>query len=472
MKTTVEKLSPTRVKLSISVTPDELKPSIDHAYSHIAESVNVPGFRKGKVPPPIIDQRVGRDEVLNHAVSDGLDKFYRQAIEEQKIRPLGRPEADVTGLPSTKDFSGDLEVTVEVDVRPEFTVPDLDGITLTVDAIEVTDEEIETELQSLLSRFGTLITVDRPAATGDFAQIDLVATIGGNEVDTANAISYEVGSGDLIDGIDEALDGLSAGETTVFESKLLGGDNEGESAEITVKLLAVKERELPAADDDFAQIASQFDTIGELKDDIKVQVNRSKVFGQGTQARDQVVDKLLESVDIPVPPQLVLDEVHRHLENENRLEDDEHRAEVTESSEKTFRSQILLDTIAEAEEVKVSQDELTQYLIQGAAQYNMEPGEFIKVLDSNGQIPGMIGEVARGKALAIVLSKAKVIDSNGDDVDMTEFTAPVTGPTDGEDFVEATTGTVSGGHEGHSHGGANDSHGRSANNEHYGHDHK
>ncbi len=470
MKTTVEKLSPTRVKLSISVTPDELKPSIDHAYSHIAESVNIPGFRKGKVPPPIIDQRVGRDEVLNHAVSDGLDKFYRQAIEEQKIRPLGRPEADVTGLPSTKDFSGDLVVTVEVDVRPEFTVPNLDGITLTVDAIEVTDEEVETELQNLLSRFGTLITVDRPATTGDFAQIDLVATIGGNEVDTANAISYEVGSGDLIDGIDEALDGLSAGETTVFESKLLGGDNEGESAEITVKLLAVKERELPTADDDFAQIASQFDTIGELKDDIKVQVSRSKVFGQGTQARDQVVDKLLESVEIPVPPQLVLDEVHRHLENENRLEDEVHRAEVTESSEKTFRSQILLDTIAEAEEVKVSQDELTQYLIQGAAQYNMEPGEFIKVLDSNGQIPGMIGEVARGKALAIVLSKAKVVDSNGDDVDMTEFTAPVTGSGDDEDFVEASAGSDE--HEGHSHGGAKDSHGRSANNEHYGHDHK
>ena len=470
MKTTVEKLSPTRVKLSISVTPDELKPSIDHAYSHIAQSVNIPGFRKGKVPPPIIDQRVGRGEVLNHAVSDGLDKFYRQAIEEQKIRPLGRPEADVTGLPSTKDFSGDLEVTVEVDVRPDFTVPNLDGITLTVDAIEVTDDEVETELQNLLSRFGTLITVDRPAITGDFAQIDLVATIGGNEVDTANAISYEVGSGDLIDGIDEALDGLSAGETTVFESKLLGGDNEGESAEITVKLLAVKERELPTADDDFAQIASQFDTIGELTDDIKVQVSRSKLFGQGTQARDQVVDKLLESVEIPVPPQLVLDEVHRHLENENRLEDDEHRAEVTESSEKTFRSQILLDTIAEAEGVKVSQDELTQYLIQGAAQYNMEPGEFIKVLDSNGQIPGMIGEVARGKALAIVLSKVKVVDSNGDEVDMTEFTAPVTGPTDGEDFVEATAGV--GDHEGTSHGDGNDSHGRSANNEHYGHDHK
>jgi trigger factor len=471
VKTTVDKLSPTRVKLSISVTPDELKPSIDHAYSHIAESVNIPGFRKGKVPPPIIDQRVGRDEVLNHAVSDGLDKFYRQAIEEQKIRPLGRPEADITELPNVKDFTGELKVVVEVDVRPDFELPNLDGLVLTVDPIEVTDEEVETELQSLLARFGTLITVDRPAATGDFAQIDLVATIGGNEVDTANAISYEVGSGDLIDGIDEALDGLSAGETTVFESKLLGGDNEGESAEITVKLLAVKERELPTADDDFAQIASQFDTLDELKADIREQVKKSKVFGQGTQARDQVVDTLLESLEIPVPPQLVLDEVHRHLENEERLEDDAHRAEVTESSEKTFRTQILLDSIAEAEEVKVSQDELTQYLVQGAAQYNMEPGEFIKVLDSNGQIPGMIGEVARGKALAIVLSKAKVVDSNGAEVDMSGFTASVLDSSDDENFVEASAGD-GGAHEGHDHGGAKDSHGRSANNEHYGHDHK
>ena len=449
MKTTVDKLSPTRVKLSLSVTPEELRPSIEHAYSHLAESMNIPGFRKGKVPPPIIDQRVGRGEVLNHAVSDCLDKFYRQAIDEQKIRPLGRPEADVTELPNVTDFSGELKITVEVDVRPDFEIPALDGLTLTVDAVQVSDEEVEAELQALLTRFGTLITVDRPATTGDFAQLDLVASIGGNEVDTANAISYEIGSGDLIDGIDEALDSLSAGETTTFESKLLGGDNEGESAEITVKLLAVKERELPEADDDFAQIASQFDTIAELKDDIREQVSRSKVFGQGTQARDQVVDKLLESVEIPVPEQLVLDEVRRHLENENRLEDDEHRAEVTQSSEKTFRSQILLDSIAEAEEVKVSQDELTQYLVQGAAQYNMEPGEFIKVLDSNGQIPGMIGEVARGKALAIVLSKAQVVDTDGKKVDMSGFTASVTGAADDSDFVEADAG----GHDGHDHDG-------------------
>ncbi|MFT2692779.1 trigger factor [Clavibacter zhangzhiyongii] len=424
MKTTVEKLSPTRVKLAISATPEDLKPHIDHAYGHIAEQVNIPGFRKGKVPPAIIDQRVGREAVLEHAVNDGMDGFYQAAVKETDIRPLGRPEADVKEWPG-KDLTGELLLEIEVDVRPEFDMPAYEGLELTVDSVEVTDDEVGTELDSLRSRFGTLITVDRPAKTGDFVQIDLTATIAGNAVDTASGISYELGSGDLIDGIDEALESLTAGESTTFESKLLGGDNEGETAEIAVTVQSVKERELPEADDDFAQIASEFDTIDELRADLKVQVGKSKVFGQVTQARDQIVDKLLESVEIPVPEKLVEDEVHRHLENENRLEDDVHRAEVKESSEKAFRQQLLLDVIAEKEELKVSQDELTQYLIQGAQQYNMEPNEFVQVLQQNNQIPAMVGEVARNKALAVVLDKARVVDADGKVVDVTEFTQPV-----------------------------------------------
>jgi trigger factor len=468
VKTTVEKLSPTRIKLNIEVTPDELKPSIDHAYTHIAESVNIPGFRKGKVPPQLIDQRVGREEVLNHAVSDGLDKFYRQAVQDEKIRALGRPEADISQLPNVKDFTGDLVVTVEVDVRPDFELPEYDGLKLEVEPVTVSADDVLTEMDALRSRFGTLVTVNRPAKTGDFAQLDLVATIDGEEVDTANNISYEIGSGELIEGIDEALESLSAGESTTFESTLLGGDKEGEVAQISVTMLAVKERELPEADDDFAQIASQFDTIKELRADLKAQVAKSKAFGQGAQARDMVVDKLVELVDIPVPQALIDDEVQRHLENESRLEDDVHRAEVAESSEKTFRSQILLDAIAEKEEIKVSQDELTQYLIQGAAQYGMEPGEFIKVLDENGQIPAMIGEVARAKALAVVLDKANVVDTKGKKVDVSEFTAMVNAQTDG-DFVAASAPE----HDHDDHGGAQrDSHGRTANHEHYGHDHK
>ncbi|MEL0626546.1 trigger factor [Salinibacterium amurskyense] len=423
MKTTVEKLSPTRVKLNISVTPEELKPSIDHAYGHIASQINIPGFRKGKVPPQLVDQRVGREEILNHAVSDGLDGFYRQAVTEEEIRVLGRPEADIVTWPEVKDFSGDLVLAIEVDVRPEFDMPAYDKLTLTVDAVEASADDVKTELDTLRARFGTLVTVDRPAKTGDFAQLDLVAKIGDTEVDSATSISYELGSGELIEGIDEALDSLSAGESTTFESVLLGGDHEGETAVISVSLLTVKERELPEADDDFAQMASEFDTIKELKADLKEQVKRSKSFGQASEARDQIVDELLKSVEIPVPEKLVEDEVHRHLENENRLEDDEHRAEVVVASEKTFRSQILLDSIVEKEEIKVSQEELTSYLVQGAQQYGMEPGEFIQILDKNGQIPAMVAEVARSKALAVVLSKAKVVDTKGKAVDVSAFTA-------------------------------------------------
>ena len=423
MKTTVEKLSPTRAKLTITVAPDELKPSITHAYGHIAEQVSIPGFRKGKVPPPIIDQRVGRGAVLEHAVNEGLDTFYRQAVEETDLRPLGQPSADIAEWPEASDFSGDLVLSIEVDIRPEIELPKYEGIELTVEPALVTGAEVDEELDRLRARFGTLVTVDRPAKTGDFAQIDLSATIGDEEVDTASGISYEIGSGELIDGLDEAIDSLTAGEQTTFRSKLVGGDHEGEEAEVAVTLTSVKERELPEADDDFAQIASEFDTIDELKAGLRSQLERSKVFGQGTQARDQLVEKLLDLVEIPVPDQLVEDEVHRHLESENRLEDDEHRAEVAISSERAFRTQILLDDIVAAEEVGVSQDELMQYLIQGAGQYGMEPNEFVKVLSENNQIPAMVGEVARNKALAIVLGKAIVKDSDGRSVDLSEFTA-------------------------------------------------
>ena len=449
VQATVEKLSPTRVKLNITVTPDELKPSIDHAYKHIAESVTIPGFRKGKVPPPIIDQRVGRAEVLNHAVSDGLDRFYREAADAEKVRPLGRPEADITQWPDEKTFAGDLLVTVEVDVRPDFTLPKYDGMKLEVEPVAVTPDEVENELDNLRTRFGTLVTVDRPAKKGDFVTLDLTATIGGEEVDTASNVSYELGSGELIDGIDEALDTLTAGESTTFESELLGGDHEGEKAEVAVSLLSVKERELPEADDDFAQIASQFDTIGELRTDLREQLTKQKEFGQGVEARDKIVDTLLAKVEIPVPQGLIDDEVTRHLEAENRADDEEHGKEVAESAEKTFRSQILLDSIAEAEEIKVGQNELTTYLIQAAAQYGMEPGEFIKVLDENGQLPAMIGEVARSKTLAVILSRAKVVDTKGKSVDVSAFTAGALGDPDDEPAVVASGEAHD--HEGHEH---------------------
>ncbi|WP_417511366.1 trigger factor [Microbacterium sp.] len=420
---TVEKLTPTRAKLTITVTPEDLQPSIKHAYEHIAQDVQIPGFRKGKVPAPIIDQRLGRGAVIEHAVNEGLDKFFREAANEHNLRVVGRPAADITQWPNEKDFSGDLLVEVEVDVRPEIEIPSLSDITLTVDAVEADDAALDAELDNLRARFGTLIPVDRPAAKGDFVELDLVASIDGAEIDRAEGVSYEVGSGELLEGIDDAVESLTAGEDTTFRSKLVGGDHAGEEAEVSVSIKAVKERELPEADDDFAQIASEFDTIAELRDSMAERVNEQGVFAQGSAARDQLIEALLEKIEIPVPPQLIEDEVHNHLESENRLEDDEHRAEVTEASEKQFRTQVLLDTIAEQSDVQVSQEELSQYLIQSAAQYGMAPQEFVEALQSSNQLPALVGEVARNKALAIALGKVKVVDTNGKTVDLSSLVA-------------------------------------------------
>ncbi|MFE5408771.1 trigger factor [Microbacterium sp. NPDC056569] len=432
VNSTVEKLSPTRVKLHITVSPDELKPSIKHAYEHIAQDVQIPGFRKGKVPAPIIDQRIGRVAVLEHAVSEGLDTFYREAAAAHELRVLGRPSAEVTEWPNEKDFSGDLEVTVEVDVRPDFDLPSFEGTTVEVDAVEVDEAAIDEELDRLRSRFGTLVTVDRPAATGDFVELDLVATIDSAEIDRAEGVSYEVGSGELLEGIDEAIDSLTAGEDTTFRSKLVGGDHAGEEAEVSVTVKAVKERELPEADDDFAQIASEFDTIAELRDSLKERVGQQGAFTQGSAARDKLIETLLEQVEIPVPPQLIEDEVHNHLEGEGRLEDDVHRAEVAEASEKQFKTQMLLDKIAETVNVQVSQDELTQYLVQSAAQYGMAPQDFVNALQEGNQLPAIIGEVARNKALAVALGKVNVVDTNGKPVDLSGFVAT----EDEEEVVE------------------------------------
>jgi trigger factor len=418
---TVEKLTPTRVKLSITVTPEDLKPSIAHAYEHIAQDVQIPGFRKGKVPAPIIDQRIGRGAVIEHAVNEGLDKFFRDATVEHKVRVVGRPSAEITQWPNEKDFSGDLLVDIEVDVRPEIELPSYDGITLTVDAVEADDAALDEELENLRARFGTLVPVDRPAAKGDFVELDLVATIDGAEIDRAEGVSYEVGSGELLEGIDDAIESLTAGEDTTFRSALVGGDHAGSEAEVSVTVKAVKERELPEADDDFAQIASEFDTIAELRASLAERVSQQGVFTQGSAARDKLVETLLEKIEIPVPPQLIEDEVHNHLEGEGRLEDDVHRAEVTEASEKQFRTQVLLDTIAEQADVQVSQEELSQYLVQSAAQYGMAPQEFVEALQSSNQLPALVGEVARNKALAIALGKVKVVDTNGKAVDLSDF---------------------------------------------------
>ena len=424
MKSTVEKLSPTRVKLSIEVTFDELSPHVDGAYKTLSEKINIPGFRKGKVPTAMIDQRVGRGAVLDEAINAALPTFYSQAAKENDVLVIGRPEVEITELKDKENFS----FTVEVDVRPEISLPNFSEIKIEVDDVKVNDGDIDEQIQSLRTRFGTLTTVEKNVATGDFVTIDLVATKDGKDLEggTANDLSYEVGSASMIDGLDEALIGLAANDQKSFDTALVGMA-EGEKGTVKVTIKAVKERELPPVDDAFAKLASEFETLAELKADLTTRLTRLKEMEQGAQARDLLVEKLTSTVDIPLPTEIIEAEVNDHLEKEGRLEDDKHRAEVDLEVRTTITREFLLDSIVKAESVAVNESELTEYLVRAAARYGMSPDQFIKEVSDAGQVTTMVAEVARAKALAGVLSRVQVIDKSGKKVDL-EALAPKQAP--------------------------------------------
>ncbi|WP_018156441.1 trigger factor [Demetria terragena] len=441
MKSAVENLNPTRVKLDVEVPYEELKPSMDKAYASIGSQVQIPGFRKGKVPARIIDQRFGRGAVLQEAINEALPEFFGKAADEHELQPIGQPEVDITQVPA--DESQDLTFTIEVDVRPEVTLPDFSEISVEVDPLEVTDADVEKKLDELRERFGTLAGVERAAAKDDHLSIGLKATIGDETIDDVNGVSYVVGSGTMIEGLDEAVEGLSAGETAEFTAALAGGDHEGEDALCVVTVESVKERQLPELDDEFAQLASEHDTLEELTVEVREQVEQEKRFEQGVQARDKALEHLLDTMELPVPESLVKSEVDSHLEGEGREDDDEHRAEVDLSTRRGLQTQFILDAIVERDEVQVSQEELIEYLIMSAQQYGMDPNQFAQALDQQGQVPAVMGEVARRKALSTVLEDIKVTDTNGDEVDLNALNtgedAEEAEASDGEDAVAEPT---------------------------------
>lgn len=420
MKSSVENLSPTRVRFDISIEFNEMSKHVADAYKKVASQVNIPGFRKGKVPAAMIDQRIGRGTVMDEAINSALPEFYSQAAREHKVSVIGRPEVDI------KEFVDNekLTFTIEVDVRPDIKLPDFSTIEITVDDVVITDDEITEQVDSLRARFGTLHIVERAIKTGDFINIDLIAKINGEEVEggTASDISYEVGSNSMVEGLDDAVIGLNEGETKIFETTLLGMQD-GEKGSVSVTVKSVKERELPALDEAFAKLASEFNTLEELKADIAVRLERVKAMEQGAQARDKLVDKLVNELDIPVPETLIEDEIKAHLERENRIEDADHRVEVERDTRQMFKQDFLLDEVVKTEAVEVSEMELTEYLMRSASRYGMAPQEFANRLAETGNINQMLAEVARAKALASILNRISVVSTSGKKVDL-EALAP------------------------------------------------
>ncbi|MGH3677317.1 MAG: trigger factor [Mycobacterium sp.] len=439
MKSTVEQLSPTRVRINVEVPFTELQPDFDRAYKQLAQQVRLPGFRPGKAPAKLLEARIGRPAVVQQVVNDALPSRYSQAVTTTDVRPLGQPEIEITKM----EDGDELVFTAEVDVRPDITLPDLESLKITVDPIEVGDDDIDGELQSLRARFGTLTGVERAAAEGDFVSIDLSATVDGNEVPEAatQGLSHEVGSGQLIEGLDQAVVGLAAGESRVFTTTLAAGEHAGQEAQVTVTVNSVKERELPEPDDDFAQLASEFDTIDELKASLSDRVQQVQRVHQAEQIRDKALELLLEQVEIPLPEKIVQAQVDDTLHNAiHGLEHDEERfaealaeqgssreefdADNRTNAERAVKTQLLMDAIADKLSVQVAQSDLTERLVLMSRQYGLEPQQLLSYLQENNQLPVMFADVRRGLTVATVVHGATVSDTAGTVIDTTEFFGP------------------------------------------------
>jgi trigger factor len=437
VKSTVERLSPTRVRINVEVPFDELKPDFDRAYKKIAQQVNVPGFRKGKVPARIIDARLGRGVVLEEVVNGAIPTRYSEAVTAaEDVSPLGQPEIEVTEIADNER----LAFTAEVDVRPEITLPDLSGLTVQVEDVEVTEADVDEQLENLRARFATLTGVERAAAKDDFVQIDLSATVDGEVVEEAatTGFSYQVGQGGLIDGIDEAITGLSAGESATFPTTLVAGEYQDREAQVTVAVTAVKERELPAADDEFAQLASEFDTLEELTADLRTRMERVKQMEQLTDARDKVLDAIVDATEVPLPEGIVTSELDARVHDaihpfdhdeakfaeflqENGKTREEFDTEAREDAEKSVRVRLVLDALADAQEVTVNDQELTERIIFQAQQYQMPPEEFVRRIQEAGQLGSIYSDVRRSKALIEAVRAVSVTDSAGEPVDVSEL---------------------------------------------------
>ena len=449
MKTDVEELSPTRVKLSVEVPFDELKPSIDKAYREVARQVRIPGFRPGRVPPRIIDQRIGRAPVLEQAVNDAIPELYGKAVEESELFALGRPEVEITSLDDGKELS----FTAEVDVRPKFELPSLASISVTIDNAAVTPDDVEEYLSSLRERFASLKGVQRPAEGGDFVSIDLSATVDGEPVEDAQAsgLSYEVGSGSMLEGLDDAVTAMTAGESKTFGSELAGGEHAGDQAEVTVTVHSVKVKELPDFDDDFAQLASEFDTIGELRADTRQRLEGMRRQQQAIQARDRALDALLDQVEVPLPDSIVVEEAHR-LEHSMRDQiqragadwgtylqmvgktEDEFNTDLQEQSRRSVKVGLVLDQVARQEDLGVDDAEFSWFVTQQAQQMGVEPEVLARQIAEGGQIGAAVAEVVRGKAMALLASRVKIQDETGRELDY----ATLVGQDDADDATDPT----------------------------------
>jgi len=435
VKSTIENLGPTRVRLAIEVPWSDLDHAFGEVYKELGRQVRVPGFRPGKVPNRVLDQRVGRPVVLEQVVQHAVPEVYSEVVRENQVKVISQPQVEVTNIEDGQSLS----FTAEVDVAPTLELPALDALAVTVDDVEVTDEEIDQQVSVMRERFATLSGVERAAEDGDYVSIDLAATLNGEVLEdgSTTGMSYEVGSGNLMNGLDEAVRGLAADESATFQTALLSGDDAGEQADVTVTVRSVKAKELPELDDEFASIASEFDTLAELREDVRTRLSRTKVLQQGAEARDKLVDHLIETIEVPVPENMIEQELtwrsqamERELQQAGMSWDDyfsaaqveggreEYDTELRENVEKAVKTQFILDSIADAREVTVDNEDLSAQIMAQAQRNRVSPEQYAQQLQQGNNIADFVADVRRTKALAQLLEETTITDASGNVVDL------------------------------------------------------
>ena len=437
MPSTVEKLGPARAKLTVEIPFADLKPHVDKAYRTIAGQVTIPGFRKGKVPPQVIDRRFGRGAVLQDAINEALPEAYGKAIADNALVPLGQPEIDVTKL----DDGHLVEFTAEVDVRPDFEVPDFATLTAEVEPLAIDDSAVDERIEVMRQRFATRTDVERAAADGDVVTLDLEASSDGEPIEggSASGITYTIGAGGMLEGLDEAITGLSAGDVAEFASELVGGPAQGVEADIKATVVKVQTETLPEVDDEFAQMVSEFDTVEEMRADLADAALRIARLEQLGSARESVVNDLVAKTDFELPEALLATEVEgrtkqiteqlaragfsleQYLEeadDETAKDADEFWAQVADNAKTSLKAQIILDKLSDENEVPIGQEDLMQMLFRRAQSSGSSPEQEMQHMMEHDHTSEWMGEVRRSKMLEQIVRGAAVTDTTGATVDV------------------------------------------------------
>lgn len=432
MQTSVERIDTHKVKLRVEVPPEEFGKDLDRAYREVAQQVRIPGFRKGKAPRKVIDVQVGREAVLGEFLEDAVPGYYREALRENDLAPIADPDLDVEQLEEGKPFV--FTATIEIRPRLKLEASEYRGVEVERPAVEVSEEEVERMLDSLRERFAELEPVTRPARSGDYAVIDLRATIHGEEVPegTRTDYLYEVGSGELGSKLDAELEGKRAGEILKLNDRLseAAGERAGQEVSFQVLVKEVKGKKLPDLDDGFARTASEFDTLEELRGALREQIRSSKERAADAEVRDRVLQTLIDRVDVELPETLVDREIeHRVLHARERAERlgvtldrllsaqgvDElrFRADARDHAVRAIKADLVLEAVARAEDIQVTAEEIGSEIAGLAASLGREPEEVARSLDRTGQVVSLAGDIIRSKALDVLVEHARIRPEGG-----------------------------------------------------------